>query len=177
MSPCMMTSRNEVNTMQYKQKSISFASAKLRAHSLCIELTQNDVAQLKVPQPIHELPIDVLQALLDQHPLPVTKSADDDSYLTLAPSGTLERFKTHPLQAKLTLRLLIYPHEAIDKVLAITLLYAPALALSVKASLSKNLQHRLMCFEAQGMSPPKKKILASVANTSPSTFRTDKESI
>tara|TARA_B100001059_G_scaffold236003_1_gene284167 strand:- start:1846 stop:2337 length:492 start_codon:yes stop_codon:yes gene_type:complete len=163
--------------MQYKQKSISFASAKLRAHSQLIELTHNDVAQLKVSQSLHALPIEVLQALLDQHPLPVTISADKDSYLTLAPSGIFERFKTHPLQAKLTLRLLIYPHEAVDKVLAITLLYAPALALSVKASLSKNLQHRLMCFEAQGMSPPNKKILASVANTSPSTFRKDKESV
>ena len=96
--------------MKYKQKSIPLSKAKLKPHPLLIELTKNDVIQLRANQSIDDLPIEVIQSLLDLHPLAVIFDTDD-TYLTLTTSSILERFKAHPLKAKLNLRLLIYPQE------------------------------------------------------------------
>ena len=43
----------------YKQKKIQLTEAKLQAHRQLMELTKNDVVNLKVNQCISELPIDV----------------------------------------------------------------------------------------------------------------------
>jgi len=157
--------------MRYKQKSIPFDNAKLKIHPLLVTLTKNDVTQLKVNQCIGELPIEVIQTLLDLNPLPVALSTDDDCYLTLAPSGILERFKAHPLSKKLFLKVYIYPADAVDHVLRVTLLYNCALTLYLKNGLGANIQQRHACFKAHGIHAPKKTILANLANTSPSTFR------
>ncbi|URQ90123.1 hypothetical protein [Pseudoalteromonas sp. SCSIO 43101] len=157
--------------MKYKQKVIQLDKAKLKAHPLMSELTINDVVQLKQSKSIDELPIEVIQTLLDLRPLPVTPDTDDDCYLTLSPDGILERFKAHPLQSKLNLKLHVYQQADIEQVLITTLLYNSALTLYLKNSLSSNIQHRLNCFKAHDIHAPKKTILANLANTSPSTFR------
>lgn len=79
--------------MPYKNKSIPFANVKLHTHPLLGELIKHDVTELKVNLRLDEIPVDVMQTLLDLHPLPVTPSTDRDHYLTLAPSGLLERFR------------------------------------------------------------------------------------
>jgi len=155
----------------YKQKKIQLTNAELQSHPLLMELTKNDVVNLKVNQCISELPIDVIQMSLDLHPLPVTLDTNDDCYLTLAPSGVLERFKAHPLSKKLFLKVYIYPADAVDHVLRVTLLYNCALTLYLKNALGANIQQRHACFKAHGIHAPKKTILANLANTSPSTFR------
>ena len=157
--------------MKYRQKSIPLSKAELKAHPLLIELTKNDVIQLKANQSIHALPIEEMQLLLDLYPLAVTTDTHDDSYLTLASSAMFERFKAHPLKAKLNIKLQIYPQEAVEHVLATTLLYDHALTLSLKANLSTNLKRRLSCFEEQCIPIPKQQVLANLANTSPSAFR------
>lgn len=60
--------------MPYKNKSIPFSKAKLIAHPQLFALTKNDVTQLKVNQCISELSIEVIQTLLDLHPLKCTFS-------------------------------------------------------------------------------------------------------
>ncbi len=60
--------------MKYKQKKIQLTKAKLQAHPQLRELTKNDVVNLKVNQCIGELPIKVIQMLLDLHPLKCTFS-------------------------------------------------------------------------------------------------------
>lgn len=157
--------------MRYKQKSIPFDNAKLKIHPLLVTLTKNDVTQLKVNQSIGELPIEVIQTLFDLNPLPVALSTDDDCYLTLAPSGILERFKAHPLSKKLSLKLYVYPTDAIEHVLSVTLLYNYAVTLYLKNGFSTNIQRRLSCFKEHSIHAPKKTILANLANTSPSIFR------
>ncbi|MGO2182514.1 MAG: hypothetical protein ACTH36_09390 [Pseudoalteromonas nigrifaciens] len=157
--------------MKNRQKSIQLSQVKLRSHPLFVELIKNDVVNLKVNQSIDELPIEVIQTILDLTPLPVTLSTDDDCYLTLASSGILERFKLHPLSKKLFLKLQVYPTEAIEHVLRVTLLYNCAVTLYLKNGLSTNIQHRHGCFKAHGIHAPKKTILANLANTLPSTFR------
>ncbi|MBO7926369.1 hypothetical protein J5X91_08810 [Pseudoalteromonas sp. K222D] len=157
--------------MKHKQKAIPFAKAKLQTHPLLGELIKNDVTDLKVNQCISELPIEVIQTLLDLRPLPVTPDTNDNCYLTLASSGILERFRAHPLSKKLILKVHIYPADVIEHVLRITLLYNCAVTLYLKNGLNTNIQHRLNCFKAHGIHAPKKTILASLANTSPSTFR------
>lgn len=157
--------------MKYRQKSIPLLKAELKAHPLLIELTKNDVIQLKANQSICDLPIEIVQSLLDLHPLAVTIDTGDNSYLTLTSSGILERFKAHPLKAKLSLRLHIYPQEVTAQVLLTNLLYDGALTLFSKNNLSTNIKHRLGCFKAHGIHAPKKTILANLANTSPSIFR------
>lgn len=157
--------------MKHKQKAIPLAKAKLQTHPLLGELIKNDIADLKVNQCISELPIEVIQTLLDLRPLPVTPDTNDDCYLTLASSGILERFKAHPLSKKLFLKVHIYPADVIDHVLSVTLLYDCAVTLYLKSNLSTNAQRRLRCFKAHGIHAPKKTILANLANTSPSTFR------
>jgi hypothetical protein len=157
--------------MKFKQKAIQLAKAKLKTHPLLSELAKNDVVQLKPNKNIDELPIEVIQTLLDLHPVPVTLSANDDCYLTLSPGGILERFKAHPLQTKLNLKLHVYQQADIEQVLITTLLYNPALTLYLKNSLSTNIQHRLSCFKEHDIHAPKKTILANLANTSPSIFR------
>ena len=57
--------------MKYKQKSIPLSKAELKPHPLLIELTKNDVIQLRANQSIDDLPIEVIQSLLDLHPLAV----------------------------------------------------------------------------------------------------------
>ena len=157
--------------MKHKQKAIPLAKAKLQAHPQLRELIKNDVVNLKVNHCIGELPIKVIQMLLDLHPLPVTLDTNNDCYLTLAPSGVLERFKAHPLSKKLFLKVYIYPADAVDHVLRVTLLYNCALTLYLKNCLGANIQQRHACFKAHGIHAPKKTILANLANTSPSTFR------
>ncbi len=157
--------------MKYKQKSVLLSKAKLIAHPQLIALTKNDAAHLKANQSIDELPIEVIQTLLDLHPLPVTLCTDDDCYLALASSGILERFKAHPLSEKLFLKVHIYPADVIEHVLSVTLLYNCAMRLYLKNGLSTNIQHRFGCFKAHGIHAPKKTTLANLANTSPSTFR------
>jgi len=157
--------------MKYKQKSIPLSKAKLKPHPLLIELTKNDVIQLRANQSIDDLPIEVIQSLLDLHPLAVIFDTDDNSYLTLTTSSILERFKAHPLKAKLNLRLLIYPQEVTEQVLLTTLLFDGALTLFSKNNLSTNIKHRLNCIKEQGKATPKQYVLANLANTSPSTFR------
>ncbi len=157
--------------MKHKQKAIPLAKAKLQTHPLLGELIKNDIADLKVNQCISELPIEVIQTLLDLRPLPVTPDTNDDCYLTLASSGVLERFKAHPLSKKLFLKVYIYPADAVDHVLRVTLLYNCALTLYLKNCLGANIQQRHACFKAHGIHAPKKTILANLANTSPSTFR------
>lgn len=158
-------------SMKNRQKSIQLSQVKLKSHPLFVELIKNDVVNLKVNQSIDELPIEVIQTILDLTPLPVTLSTDDDCYLTLAPSGILERFKAHPLSKKLTLKLQVYPADAIEHVLEVTLLYNGAITLYLKSGLSTNIQHRLNCFKEHDISAPKKCVLANLANTSSSTFR------
>lgn len=157
--------------MKYRQKSIPLLKAELKTHPLLIELTKNDVIQLKANQSICDLPIEIVQSLLDLHPLAVTIDTGDNSYLTLTSSGILERFKAHPLKAKLSLRLHIYPQEVTEQVLLTNLLYDGALTLFSKTNLSTNIKHRLGCFKAHGIHAPKKTILANLANTSSSIFR------
>ena len=158
--------------MKYRQKSIPLLKAELKTHPLLIELTKNDVIQLKANQSICDLPIEIVQSLLDLHPLAVIIDTDDNSYLTLTTtSGILERFKAHPLKAKLNLRLLIYPQEVTEQVLLTTLLFDGALTLFSKTNLSTNIKHRLNCIKEQGIATPKQYVLANLANTSPSTFR------
>ncbi|MEJ2911781.1 hypothetical protein [Pseudoalteromonas sp. C12FD-1] len=81
--------------MKYKQKSIPLLEAELKPHPLLIQLTKNDVIQLKANQSIDDLPIEVVRSLLDLHPLAVIIDTDDNSYLTLTTSSILERFKAH----------------------------------------------------------------------------------
>lgn len=157
--------------MKYKQKAIQLNKAKLQIHPLLGKLIKNDVVQLKPNKSIDELPLEVIQTLLDLYPLPVTLDTNDDCYLTLASSGILERFKAHPLSKKLILKVLIYPAGAVDQVLSCTLLYDCALTLSLKNCLGANIQQRHACFKAHGIRAPKKTILANLANTSPSAFR------
>lgn len=157
--------------MNSRQKSIQLSKVKLRSHPLFVELVKNDAAHLKANQSIDELPIEVIQTLLDLNPLPVTLSTDDDCYLTLTSSGILERFKAHPLSKKLILKVHIYPADVIEHVLRVTLLYNCAVTLYLKNGLSTNIQHRLSCFKEYGIQAPKKNVLANLANTSPSTFR------
>ncbi|WP_338410953.1 hypothetical protein [Pseudoalteromonas nigrifaciens] len=157
--------------MKHKQKAIPLAKAKLQTHPLLGELIKNDIADLKVNQCISELPIEVIQTLLDLRPLPVTPDTNDDCYLTLASSGILERFKAHPLSKKLFLKVHIYPADVIDHVLSVTLLYDCAVTLYLKSNLSTNAQRRLRCFKEHGIHAPKKTILANLANTSLSIFR------
>lgn len=156
--------------MKYKQKAIQLKKVKLQIHPLLGKLIKNDVTQLKVNQCINALSIEVVQTLLDLNPLPVTLGTDD-CYLTLAPSGMLERFKAHSLSKKLVLKLHVYPTDAIERVLSVTLLYNCAVTLYLKNGLSTNMQHRLSCFKEHGVHVPKKAILANLANTSPSIFR------
>lgn len=160
----------EVN-MKNRQKSIPLSEVKLRSHPLFVELVKNDAVHLKANQSIDELPIEVIQTLLDLNPLPVLLSTDSDCYLTLASSGILERFKLHPLSKKLILKVLIYPADAVVHVLSVTLLYNCAVTLYLKNGLGANIQQRHGCFKAHGIHVPKKTILANLANTSPSTFR------
>jgi hypothetical protein len=157
--------------MKYKQKAIQLNKAKLQVHPLLGKLIKNDVVQLKANQCIDELPIEVIQTLLNLYPLPVTLSTDDNCYLTLAAYGLLERFKTHPLSKKLILKLQVYPADTIEHVLEVTLLYNGAITLYLKSGLSTNIQHRLNCFKEHDISAPKKCVLANLANTSSSTFR------
>lgn len=157
--------------MKYKQKSIPLLKAELKPHPLLIELTKNDVIQLRANQSIDDLPIEVIQSLLDLHPLAVIFDTDDNSYLTLTTSNILERFKAHPLSKKLFLKIHIYPADVIEHVLGVTLLYNCAVTLYLKNGLSSNIQHRLGCFKAHGIHAPKKTTLANLANTSPSIFR------
>lgn len=158
--------------MKYKLKSIPLLKAKLKPHPLLIESTKNDVIQLRANQSIDGLPIEVVQLLLDLHPLAAIIDTDDNSYLTLTTtSGILERFKAHPLKAKLNLRLLIYPQEVTEQVLLTTLLFDGALTLFSKTNLSTNIKHRLNCIKEQGIATPKQYVLANLANTAPSTFR------
>lgn len=157
--------------MKHKQKAIPLAKAKLQTHPLLGELIKNDIADLKVNQCISELPIEVIQTLLDLRPLPVTPDTNDDCYLTLASSGILERFRAHPLSKKLFLKVHIYPADVIEHVLSVTLLYNCAVTLYLKNGLSTNIQHRFGCFKEHGIHAPKKTILANLANTSPSIFR------
>ncbi|ALS31816.1 hypothetical protein PTRA_a0460 [Pseudoalteromonas translucida KMM 520] len=157
--------------MKHKQKAIQLDKAKLQAHPLLGELIKNDLVNLKVNHCIGELSIEVIQTILDLHPLPVTLSTDGDCYLTLASSGILERFKAHPLSKKLTLKVLIYPADAVEHMLSVTLLYNCAVTLYLKNCLGANIQQRHACFKAHGIHAPKKTILANLANTSPSAFR------
>ncbi|WMS94911.1 hypothetical protein RB215_02195 [Pseudoalteromonas sp. HL-AS2] len=157
--------------MKHKQKRIQFTKAKLQAHPRLRELIKNDLVNLKVNHCISELPIEVIQTLLDLNPLPVTPDTNDDCYLTLAPGGILERFKAHPLSKKLILKVHIYPADVVDHVLSVTLLYNCAITLYLKNGLAANIQQRHGCFKAHGKHAPKKTILANLANTSPSTFR------
>ena len=58
--------------MKYKQKKIQLTKAKLQAHPQLRELIKNDVVNLKVNHCIGELPIEVIQTLLDLNPLKFT---------------------------------------------------------------------------------------------------------
>ncbi|MGY8836596.1 MAG: hypothetical protein ACKVH6_07715 [Enterobacterales bacterium] len=157
--------------MLYKQKSIPLFKAKLKADPLLNKLIENDVLKLSPSLCINKLPIQEIQTLLDLHPLPVSQTANDDTYFALAPIGVLERFKAHPLHTELNLKLLVYPSDAVELVLRSTLLCDPAFTYSLKANFNKNLRNRLTCFDEQGISRPKKSLLANLANTSSSTFR------
>ena len=127
--------------MKYKLKSIPLLKAKLKPHPLLIESTKSDVIQLRANQSIDDLPIEVVQSLLDLHPLAVIVDTDDNSYLTLTTSSIFERFKAHPLKAKLNLRLLIYPQEVTEQVLLTTLLFDGALTLFSKSNLKYVVLH------------------------------------
>jgi hypothetical protein len=157
--------------MKHKQKAIQLNKATLQAHPLLRKLIKNDLVNLKPNKSIDELPLEVIQTILDLHPLPVTLSTDGNCYLTLASSGILERFKAHSLSKKLILKVLIYPAGAVEHMLSVTLLYDCALTLYLKNCLSANIQQRHACFKAHGIHAPKKTILANLANTSPSAFR------
>lgn len=157
--------------MKYRQISVPLCETKLQAHPHLISLTKNDMVRLKVDKCIKSVPIEVVQTLLDLHPLPVTLNTEGNCYLTLASSNILVRFKAHPLSKKLLLKLHVYPTDAIAHVLRTTLLYNSALTFYLNISLSINIQHRLNCFKEQGMQAPKKNVLANLANTTSSTFR------
>lgn len=153
-----------------KTKKLPLNSINLMSHSQLHALTKHDKLKLRAGGNIDMLDIGVMQAILDIHPLPVTQNSENNYYLALMPSGFLERFKAHPLSAKLTVSLLVYPQEAAARLLTIGLLYSPAFSMSLALS-GNTIQERLLCFKKHSLPCPTKKVLANLANALPSTFR------
>ena len=157
--------------MNYRHKKVRLNENKLIPHPCLINLIKNDGCELKTERSINDISVDIIQSLLDRHPIPVIKGDSKDSYFTLTPSGFLERFKSYPLSAKLIITLLIYPHEHLETVLYTSLLYNPAFSVSLSEFSRKNIHERHKLCRKKATQPPSKKALANLANRSPSFLR------
>lgn len=128
--------------MKSKIKKTTLPSAVFRMHPRLKSLTQDDLCQLSHSQPLDFMPIPFI-----------------------------ERLQNHPENTSPNVTFLIYEEQDINEILATFLLYEPAWPLNTKPNQTQHIHHRLRQFKAHHITAPTKRVLAVLANCSPSSFR------